>query len=181
MYTSLIEHQQLLEDFYNNLDDETFHGHEFGGEGEDERNISCSSSGTGVDVSDKDTDCTSQSVDEDDLVPRKQKFKNLDDVLDLNNYNVLPPQKLITFHYSDAKGQFVMDWTTTKQDTSVGRAPNQNVIKHKPGPGRQAKQVTDSLEAFSLFITGNMLTAVVEYTNSNIQNFQRKFENVIVN
>ena len=115
------------------------------------------------------------------MVPRKQKFKNLDDVLDLNNYNVLPPQKLITFHYSDAKGQFVMDWTTAKQGTSLRRAPNQNVIKHKPGPRRQAKQVTDSLETFSLFITDNMLTTIVEYTNSNIQNFQRKFENVIVN
>ena len=43
-----------------------------------------------------------------------------------------------------------MDRITTKQGTSVGRAPNQNVLKHKPGPWRQAKQVTDSLEAFSL-------------------------------
>ena len=31
--------------------------HEFGAEGENERNISCSSSDTDVDVSDKDTDC----------------------------------------------------------------------------------------------------------------------------
>ena len=74
-----------------------------------------------------------------------------------------------------------MDWTTAKQGTSVGRAPNENEIKHKPGPRRQAKQVTDSLEAFSFLITDNMLTTIVEYTNSNIQNFRRKFENVIVN
>ena len=179
--TSLAEHQQLLEDFHNDFDDETFLGHEFGGEGEDESNISCSSSDTDVDVSDKDTDCTSQPVNEDDLLPTKQKFKNLDDVFDLNNYDILPPQEPITFHYSDAKGQFVMDSTTIKQVTSVGRAPNQNVIKHKPGPRRQAKQVTDSLETFSLFITDNMLTTIVEYTNSKIKNFRRKFENIIVN
>ena len=165
MYTSLAEQQQLLEDFYNDVDDETFLGHEFGGEGEDESNISCSSSDTDVGVIDKDTDCTSQPVDEEVLVPRKQKFKSLDDVLDLNNCDILPPQEPITFYYSDAKGQFVMDWTTTKQGTSVGRAPNQNVIKHKPGPQRQAKEVTDSLEAFSLFITDKMLTTIVEYTN----------------
>ena len=73
-----------------------------------------------------------------------------------------------------------MDWTTTKKGTSVGRSPNQNVIKHKPAPRGLAKQVTDSLEDFSLFITDNMLTTIVEYTNSNIQNFRRKFENVIV-
>ena len=165
LYTSLAEQQQLLEDFYDNLDNETFLGHEFGGEGEDESNISCSSSDTDVGVFDKDTDCTSQPVDEEVLVPRKQKFKSLDDVLDLNNCDILPPQEPITFYYSDAKGQFVMDWTTTKQGTSVGRAPNQNVIKHKPGPRRQAKEVTDSLEAFSLFITDKMLTTIVEYTN----------------
>ena len=79
-------------DFENDLYDETFLGQEFNAEGEDESNIFCSSSDTDVDVSDKDTDCTSQPVDEEDLVPRKQKFKNLDDVLDLNNYDILPPQ-----------------------------------------------------------------------------------------
>ena len=42
LYTSLAE-QQLLEDFYNDLDDKTFLGREFGGEGEDGRNISYSS------------------------------------------------------------------------------------------------------------------------------------------
>ena len=74
-----------------------------------------------------------------------------------------------------------MDWTTTKQSTSVGRVPNQDVIKHKPGPQTQAKQVTDSLEAFSLFFTDNTLAIIVGYTNWNIQNFQRNFENAIVN
>ena len=68
------------------------------------------------------------------MVPRKQKFKNFDDVLDLNNCDILPPQEPIIFHYSDAKEQFAMDWTTTKEGTSVGRAPNQNEVKHKTGP-----------------------------------------------
>ena len=71
LYTSLTEQQQLLEDFYNDLNDETFLGHDFGGEGEGGSNISCFSSDTDVCVSDKDTDCTSQPFDEEDLVPRK--------------------------------------------------------------------------------------------------------------
>ena len=103
--------------------------HEFGAEGENERNISCSSSDTDVDVSDKDTDCASQAVDEEDLVPRKQKFNSLDIAFDLKSYDILSHQIPITFYYSDAKVQFVV-WLRT----SVGRAPNQNVIKHKPGP-----------------------------------------------
>ena len=181
LYKYLAAQQQLLEDFYNDLDGETCLGHEFGAEGQGESNISWSLSDTYVDVSDKNTDCTSEPVDEEDVVPRKQKFKNLDDVLDLNNYDILPPQKPNIFHYFDAKDQFVIDWTTTKQGTFVGRAPNQNVIKHKPGPRRQAKQVTDSLEAFSLFITDNILATIVGYNNSNIQTFQIKYENVILN
>ena len=114
--------------------------HEFGAEGENERNISCSSSDTDVDVSDKDTDCASQAVDEEDLVPRKQKFNSLDIAFDLKSYDILSHQIPITFYYSDAKVQFVV-WL----GTSVGRAPNQNVIKHKPGPWTRAKQATDSL------------------------------------
>ena len=49
LYTSIAEQQQLLEDFYIELNDETFLGHEFGGEGENESSISCSSSDTDVD------------------------------------------------------------------------------------------------------------------------------------
>ena len=90
MYTSLAKQQQLLEDFYSDIDDEIFLGHEFDGERENGSNISCSFSDTDVDVSDKDTDWVSQPADEEDLVSMKQKFKNLDDVLDLNNYEILP-------------------------------------------------------------------------------------------
>ena len=43
LHTSLAGEQQLLQDFFNDFDDETFLGHEFGGEGADESNISCSS------------------------------------------------------------------------------------------------------------------------------------------
>ena len=53
LYTSLAEQQQLLEDLYNELDDNTIVGHEFGVEGEDETNISYSSSDTDIDVSNK--------------------------------------------------------------------------------------------------------------------------------
>ena len=134
MHTSLVEQQQLLEDFHNDLNDETFLGHEFGDAGLDESSISSPFSDTDVDFSDKDTDSTLQTTDAENLVSRKQKFKNLDDVLDLNNYNFLPPQEPITVYYYNAKGQFVMDLTTSKKRSSVGRALNQNLIKNKAGP-----------------------------------------------
>ena len=89
------------------------------------------------------------------MVPRKH-LDDVDEVLYLNNYNILPPQEPIFFHYSDEKGQFVIHWTTIKQGTSVGRAPNQKVTKHKPGPQRQAKQVTDSLVALPIQISNTL-------------------------
>ena len=148
----------MLEDFYNDIDDETFLGHEFNCEGEDGSNIYCSIYialyiyYTDVDISDKDSNCTSQPFDEENLVPRKH-LDDVDEVFCLNNYNILPPQEPIVFHCSDEKGQFVIDWTTIKQGTSVGRAPNQKVTKHKTGPQRQAKQVTDLLVALPIQIS----------------------------
>ena len=72
-------------------------------------------------MSDKDADCTSQQVDEEHL-PRKQKLENLHYILDLNNYDILPPHEPIAFHYSDAKGQFVMDWTQQNKVLHLGDA-----------------------------------------------------------
>ena len=43
LYTFLAEQQQLLEHFYNDLGDETFLDCDFGGKGENKRNISSSS------------------------------------------------------------------------------------------------------------------------------------------
>lgn len=65
---------------------------------------------------------------------RKEKFFNLDDVFNLENYNILPEQESSQFHYTDSKGPFVMNWHTTKQYQS-GREPknlrHQNVLKHQ--------------------------------------------------
>lgn len=61
-----------------------------------------------------------------------------------------------------------MDQTIAKRGTSVATASNKNAIKHKPTPQKQAKQVIDLLEAFSVFITDDMLKTIVQNTKSNI-------------
>ena len=53
---------------------------------------------------------------------RKGTFFNLDDVLNVENYNILPEQESSQFHYTDSKGPFAMNWHTTKEYQS-GRAP----------------------------------------------------------
>ena len=42
--------------------------------------------------------------------PQKQKFENLDDVLNLKNYDKLEQTEAETCKYSDAKGTFITDW-----------------------------------------------------------------------
>ena len=101
LYTSFAEQRQLLEHFYNYVGDKPFLIMNLVLK-EKMKEIFLALLQTDVDVSDKDTDCASQAVDEEDLVPRKQKFKSLGIVFDLKNYNILSPQIHITFYYSDA-------------------------------------------------------------------------------
>ena len=57
-------------------------------------------------------------VNEVEAVPRKQKFFNLDDVLYLENYDILPEQEPSQFHYTNTKGQFNMH-CHTKNNTNL--------------------------------------------------------------
>ena len=51
-------------------------------------------------------------------LPRKQKFVNIDEITALDNFDTLPPQEQNFFHYSDAKGTFVLNWHTDKKKFS---------------------------------------------------------------
>ena len=109
-------------------------------------------------------------VNEVEAVPRKQKFFNLDDVLCLENYDILPGQEPSQFHYTNTKGQFNMHCHTKKQYQS-SRAPGPNFLRHQLGPCETARNVTNPLAAFSLNITNDLLSAMVDYTNASTQHF----------
>lgn len=127
-----------------------------------------------VDVEQKDE---VEFVDWVESVPRKQRFFNLYDVLNLKIYGILPEQEPSQFHYTDLKGQFTMTWNTLKQYQS-GRAPSWNFLRHQPGPSGPAS-VTNPFEPFSLFITDDMLNTMIDYANANIRHFLLKFREAI--
>ena len=106
--TTTAEQEKLLEEFYKNLGNETFLGHAFIGEGEDlgepdsssdedndeESNANEEEIVTNLQEADFETPET-MDVDEEEAresLPRKQKFKNLDEVVN-ENYDELPQQK----------------------------------------------------------------------------------------
>ena len=53
-----------------------------------------------------------------------------------------PTQQERHFQYTDAKGEFVIEWRTSRNDAYRGRRQAQNVIRNTPGPrGGAAKGV----------------------------------------
>ena len=104
--TTTDEQEKLLEEFYKNLGNETFLGHAFIGEGEDlgepdsssdednneESNANEEEIVTNLQEADFETPET-MDVDEEEVeesLPQKQKFKNLDEVVNQKNYDELP-------------------------------------------------------------------------------------------
>ena len=85
-------------------------------------------------------------VNEVGAVPRKQKFFNLDDVLYLENYDILPEQEPSQFHYTNAKEQFNMHCHTKKQYQS-SRAPCPNFLRHQLGPCWTARKCYKSFRS----------------------------------
>ena len=144
--------------------------------------------------SDSDTEAADDAIEQNEIqsevqvemedeyqLPRKQKFANLDEVTNLNNYEALPPQNDETFEYSNAKKTFVMTWGTINEfnPRNAGRMPKRNVMQSRTGPSPVARRVTNPLESFSLFITDEMLQTIVHLTNVGIEQFRQRFQEVI--
>ena len=107
--TTRAEQGKLLADFYESFEDKTFPGHDFMGEGEDLDEFGSSSDEDDKEESiaikkDTQTNIQEESVDtpeamdvveenEQQKLPRKQKFNNLDEVLNEMNYDKLSQQK----------------------------------------------------------------------------------------
>ena len=90
-------------------------------------------------------------VDEEEAresLPRKQKFKNLDEVVNEKNYDELPQQKLFQKTMETKDKKFRIKYTTNKPVNQLNKTPSQNILKYAPGP----RLAQTPLEAFSLFI-----------------------------
>ena len=125
---------------------------------------------------DGDQDAVEESdleSDEDENVREvrsKQKFYNIEDVVDPKNYQSLPDQQDKTFVW---KARDKNDPTTYKWETKVnhqGRVASSNLLRNQPGPSRIVKQCTSLHKLFDLYITDEMIRDVSEYTNVKINN-----------
>ena len=194
-FVSKNDQELLLQDFYNDLDaeDHTFLEHRFVDSDSDTDFSDDESDGDFGDVNNRETeeidDCdeneaTFGDLDETDEpmsvaeLPKKQKFKNLDEVLDENKYIDLPVQRNRTFKYSDAKKTMEIKWETNPNQVLHQRGAV-NIMKHRPGPRGAAKRAQSPIEAFNLFFTDEMLEKVVMYTNNAIEPAMEGFANLL--
>ena len=152
-FISAAESERNVQDFLDSLDNQPFHGNNF------------------IDDEDDPTDAGT-SVE----APRlnKFRFKDLDAVLDQENYDALPPQPAEMYRFEDSTRKFVMNFNTTEKET-VGRKNVRNVLKKRHG----ARNAKDPLAAWNLFLSPEILDKVVEHTNNNIFQFRQRFASVL--
>ena len=153
--TTRAEQEKLLEEFYENLGNETFLGHAFIGEGEDLGKPDSSSDEdnkeesianeeeieTNLQEADFETPETID-VDEEEVeesLPWKQKFKNLDEVVNEKNYDELPQQKKFQRTEETKDKKFHIKYTTSKPVNQLNKTRSQNILKHALGPWLAAK------------------------------------------
>ena len=102
-------------------------------------------------------------------LPRKQKFKNLNEVMDESNYDPLPQQADATYTWNpSANDDESKPYTWTTNFFRQGRVPRNNLIGNHPGPSREGKQCTAVKQLFDRFITAEMINRIVRFMNQKI-------------
>lgn len=83
-------------------------------------------------------------------VRRKQKFYNIEEIMDPENFHSLPDQQEETFIWKsrDKNDPATYEWKT--KVNHQGRNHNAKVIRNRPGPTRAVKQCTSLRELFDL-------------------------------
>ena len=158
------------------MENKPFIGHSFIGD-EEVIAITNRDSDSSEDVDDfpivEPVDFEDAEVDEENPLPHKQKFSNLDEVCDQSKYDDLPAQHRASYSDANASKTFVMKYSTVKvhDDALFSKRGRTNILKNTPGPRRAAKHVETPLEAFGLFITDQMLQKIVTNTNLLVDSF----------
>ena len=86
-------------------------------------------------------------------MPRKHKFKNLDEVLDATKYVDLPAQPDLSFSDTDARKTMPINWNTNPENRNLRLRRAENILKNVPSPRGTAKYIQTPIKSFRLFLT----------------------------
>ena len=164
-YVSADQQQRILQQFYDDLNNDSFLGHSFEGENDansfsddDSDEVLFENDGPGesdgpIEIENEIDMGLDENAPVDDIVdnpPRKQKFSNLDDVLNLDNYDELPQQEYALFQYQNTSKTFTMQWETQKHQRprQYGRLPARNILQNTLVLGMQLRAFQTLLKVF---------------------------------
>ena len=118
-------------------------------------------------------------IGEEEELARKQKFKNLNKVLDESNYVDLPAQPDLGFSYTDARKTMTINGNTNPENKNLWPRGTENILKNVHSPRGAAKYVQRPIESFRLVFTDEMVNNIVRYTNDVIRPVLERFFDVL--
>ena len=179
------ELERNVQDFFDSLDNQPFLGNNFIDDEDDPTDEPIDEEQDDVaedaDVSEEfDVNTSDDDAGTSFEAPRlsKFRFKDLDAMLDQENYDTLPPQPAEMYWFEDSMRKFVMNFSTTEKET-VGKKNVRNVSKKRPGSISAARDAKDPLAAWNLFLSPEILSKVAEHTNNKIVQFRQRFASVL--
>ena len=193
-YTSTCEQEELMRQYYEGFDkdEEIFLGRRFIDSDDGNNDLvfrSASDDSDNGEISNVTVVDAPESGDEEEMeehdeliedpieLPKKQKFKNLDTVLNEDNYAAFPPEENRKFLYSNAKKTVIITWNTVS-DQNVHQRGAENIFKNVPGMRGVAKYAKTPVKVFTLFFTKSMIKNIVRYTNAVIQPAIERFSDL---
>ena len=114
-------------------------------------------------------------------VVAKQKFRTLDEVTNLDNFDDPPIQEVANYEYSDKKKTFVVKWHTTNNTPADmqldrrGRRSAENIARTKGGPTAASRNVENPVDSWELFFTDEILKMIIDSTNRKIDTFREEY------
>ena len=163
LFVSAAESKRNVQDFLDSLDNQPFLGNNFIDDEDDPTDEPIDEEQDDVaedaDVS-KEVDVNTPDDDAGTSVEapclNKFRLKDVDAVLDQENYDALPLQPAEMYWFEDSTRKFVMNFSTTEKET-VGRKSVRNILKKRPGPTPAARNAKDPPAAWNLFLSPEIL------------------------
>ena len=144
------EKEILPQHFYDNIEEneEQFLGHAFArDEYSDSQFVQSSDKHEERNVIEDDTgNCDGENIViwEQEELPRKQKFKNVDEVLDESNYVDLPAQPELSFSFTDAMKTITINRKTNGENGNFWTKRLRKLFENIAGPKRYCKVCTNA-------------------------------------
>ena len=139
-------------------------------------NISDNEAGTNINSSDTNEEQTTndeeiiRTVDHNNPI-RRAKLSNLEEAMNADNYDRLPPQRKQTFLWKAKDKRKHKDYKWDTVYNTEGRLAREQIIPNRPGPSRKARNAKSIAKLFGKFITNEMINNITDLTNANIQLF----------